>query len=165
MCVNDACSLGRPSSLRGMGRLFISLATGPETQNNFLKIHKTRMIQAAWLTCKAGNLRERFCLSAGDITIRLQGGRKFLKLEKPQPYTLKKFFKIFVFTRAEVMSGLCDCGGEHLLILDRKLCLGQGREGACKGRLQRSSSTAPSDSALCHCDLSWGFTEVTGSGF
>lgn len=68
MCVNDACSFGRPSTLRGMGRLFISLTIAPETKNNFLRVHKTRMFQVAWLTCKAGILRERFRLSAGDIT-------------------------------------------------------------------------------------------------
>lgn len=68
MHVNDACSFGRPSSFRGMGRLFIFLTIAPKTQKNFLRIHMTRMIQAAWLICKAGILRERFRLSAGDIT-------------------------------------------------------------------------------------------------
>lgn len=68
MSANDACSFGRPSSLRSMGRLFIFLTIEPETQNNFLRIHMTRMIQAVWLICKAGILREKFRLSAGDIT-------------------------------------------------------------------------------------------------
>lgn len=51
------------------GYLFLHLKhKAPETQKNFLSIHKTRMIQAAWLICKAGISRERFRLSAGDIT-------------------------------------------------------------------------------------------------
>lgn len=44
---------------------------------------------------------------------------------------------------------------------NQRMCLGQDR----KGRLRRSSPSTLSDSALCHSDLSWGFTEVTGPGF
>lgn len=92
MHLNDACSFGRPSSFRGMGRLFIFLTIVPETQKKFLRIHMTRMVQAAWLICEGGILRERFRLSAGDTTIRLQEGRKFSTVEKPQGLYLGKIF-------------------------------------------------------------------------
>lgn len=65
------------------------------------------------------------------------------------------------------MSGLCDCGGEHLLTLPRKAALvpWPGQQGALGAGLRRSSPCAPGDSALCLGDLSWASTEVTGPGF
>lgn len=102
-----------------------------------------------------------------NTTIRLQGGKKFPKVEKPRGLHLEKIlqdnclYKSWGHVRAMwlVVSTCWFC------IENQHLCLGQGRKGACKGGLWSSSPCNPSDSALSHGDLSWGFTEVTGPGF
>lgn len=62
------------------------------------------------------------------------------------------------------MSGLCDCGGEHLLILQRKAaCVPRpGQEEPARVDCE-GAHPAPSD-CPSHGDLSWGFTQLKGPG-
>lgn len=148
MCINDACSFGRPSPLRGMGRLFIS---APETQSTWNTKELSQHSQdkddpGCMADLQSWHFKREIPFKCWwhNTTIRLQGGRKFPKVEKLQGLYLQKRCKTFVFTRAEVTSGLCDCGGEHLLILPRTAALvpRPGQQGALGAGLRRSSPSA-----------------------
>lgn len=75
-----------------MGRLFISLTVAPETQKNFLRIHKRRMIQS---DLQSWHFKREIWFKRWwhNTTIRLQGGREFPKVEKLRGLHLEKILQ------------------------------------------------------------------------
>lgn len=101
-----------------------------------------------------------------NTTIRLQGGTKFPKAEKPRGLHFKKMlqdtclYKSWGHVRAVWLWWwtLADSAEKT------GICAWARQEGAREGGLRRSSPSAPSGSALCHRDLSWASTGLKGPG-
>lgn len=170
MCINDACSFGRPSPLRGMGRLFIS---APETQSTWNTKELSQHSQdkddpGCMADLQSWHFKREIPFECWwhNTTIRLQGGRKFPKVEKLQGLYLEKtlqdicLYKSWGHVRAVWLwwRALADSAQNSSVGASARAA------GSPRGWIAKELTQRPGDSALCLPDLSCASTQVTGPG-